>query len=122
LIVRGNRAEFDKNVSKNVNLDVAPPSTGDSSSPAPGGGGQTPSGSSGGPIKPGGRVQTTSAVNVRDAAGGNRMGTQPVGSSGTVVDDKGKFGLARWKNSWWWKIDYDTGADGWSIQDWLSGL
>lgn len=62
-------------------------------------------------FKVGDRVRTTGATNVRATPNGTIRGSQPEGSFGTVV------GGHRHANGFiWWKIDYETGADGWSAE------
>ncbi len=59
----------------------------------------------------------SSSVSVRSGAGTiyRKLGTQIVGALGTVVDGP------RYKNGYtWWKINYDTGVDGWSVGNYLS--
>lgn len=64
----------------------------------------------------GDRIETTNNVNVRNSPSlsGTLLGTQLLGSRGNVVDGP-VFG----NNYWWWKINYDFGADGWSVEDFL---
>jgi len=67
----------------------------------------------------GSRVRTTANLNVRatPSIGGALLGTQVAGSTGTVI------GCSVFANGFtWWQIDYDTGADGWSVQDFLVSL
>ncbi|HEY8031758.1 MAG TPA: CARDB domain-containing protein, partial [Methylocella sp.] len=65
----------------------------------------------------GDRVQTTANLNVYATAStsGTILGQQAVGSLGTVIG-----GPITANNFVWWNINYDIGADGWSIQDYLA--
>ena len=65
----------------------------------------------------GDRVQTTANLNVYATAStsGTILGQQAVGSLGTVIG-----GPTTVNGVVWWNIDYDIGADGWSIQDYLA--
>jgi hypothetical protein len=59
----------------------------------------------------GNRVRTTAPTHVRGShsLSGTLVGVQPAGAAGTVVDTAVEAdGLT------WWKIDYDSGPDGWS--------
>ena len=62
------------------------------------------------------RVQTYNAntVNVRQVPEGTVLGTQPSGVIGTVVGGPSYAG-----NLWWWKINYDSGVGGWSVENFL---
>ena len=64
----------------------------------------------------GGSVTTASALNVRSspATSGALLGTQPAGASGTVTG-----GPVQANGYWWWQVDYATGPDGWSVENWL---
>ena len=65
------------------------------------------------------RVITTANLNVYATAStsGTILGHQAVGSLGTVIG-----GPITTTNFVWWNIDYDVGADGWSIQDYLAAV
>ncbi|MGH8587161.1 MAG: hypothetical protein ACREWE_13615, partial [Gammaproteobacteria bacterium] len=66
------------------------------------------------PFAIGARVQVVNeTINVRETPGGTLLGTQPVGSLGTVVagPEVTPNGVI------WYRIDYDSGVDGWSGQD-----
>ena len=67
----------------------------------------------------GARVQVVNTtINVRATPGGTLLGTQPVGSLGTVL-----AGPAVTPNGViWYQIDYDSGVDGWSGQDNLDNV
>jgi len=55
------------------------------------------------------------AVNLDVSSGpssaANILGTQPAGATGTVTS-----GPVFADGLWWWNIDYDNGADGWSLE------
>jgi hypothetical protein len=64
------------------------------------------------------RVQVTNAtLNVRATPdiGGTLLGSQTNGALGTVVG--GPIAQAGYS---WWQINYDTGVDGWSVEDYLA--
>lgn len=63
------------------------------------------------------RVQTTSNLNVRAAASatGALLGTQSLGSLGTIVS-----GGTSADGYFWWNVNYDSGADGWSVENYLA--
>jgi hypothetical protein len=64
----------------------------------------------------GDRVQvTTSKLNIRSIPGGSVIGSQKLGALGTVTN-----GPAVAKGYTWWQINYDTGVDGWSVEDYLA--
>lgn len=65
---------------------------------------------------PGARVQTSSNLNVRSSAsaGATLLGTQSLGALGTVVS-----GGVQADGFFWWNINYDSGVDGWSVEDYL---
>ena len=58
---------------------------------------------------------TTNHLKVRSSAGGTWIGTQRYGATGTVV-----AGPTNANGYTYWKVDYTSGVDGWSAQDWLS--
>jgi uncharacterized repeat protein (TIGR02543 family) len=62
------------------------------------------------------RVQTTAVLNVRatPSLSGNLLGTQTSGSLGTIIG-----GPVYADGYWWWNVNYDTGFDGWSVEDYL---
>src|SRR3989338_4281525 len=64
----------------------------------------------------GDRVRVTETMNVRAGASANSVlrGTQPAGALGTITGGSTANG-----GYFWWNIDYDTGADGWSVEDYL---
>jgi hypothetical protein len=59
-------------------------------------------------------VSTTAKINVRSTAGGRRIGSQNRGANGTVIG-----GPTQAQGYTWWQINYDSGVDGWSVQDFL---
>jgi len=61
-------------------------------------------------------VQTNANLNVRatPSSSGTLLGAQPTGAYGTVVG-----GPTFADTYWWWNINYDSGADGWSVEDYL---
>ncbi len=63
------------------------------------------------------RVQTTANLNVRStpSTAGTLLGTQALGSLGTVVS-----GPVAGSGFNWWQVNYDAGADGYSVQDYLA--
>jgi chitodextrinase len=67
-------------------------------------------------IAVGSRVTTTANLNVRQTAspGATKLGTEPVGSLGTVVG-----GPTTASGHTWWQINYDNTINGWSIGDYL---
>ncbi|TSC69223.1 MAG: Uncharacterized protein G01um101456_290 [Parcubacteria group bacterium Gr01-1014_56] len=64
----------------------------------------------------GNRVQTTATLNVRGSASptGTLLGTQVLNTLGTVVSGPTASGGFNW-----WNINFDTGADGWSVEDFM---
>ncbi|KKT13412.1 MAG: hypothetical protein UV94_C0033G0003, partial [Parcubacteria group bacterium GW2011_GWC1_43_30] len=61
------------------------------------------------------RVQVSSGpLNVRQTANGTLLGTQTTGALGTVTGGPTNTGGFNW-----WNINYDSGADGWSVEDYL---
>ena len=65
----------------------------------------------------GDRVETIQNLNVRSipSISGILLGEQSTGSAGTV-----RKGPVTTNIFIWWNIDYDTGADGWSAEKWLT--
>ena len=61
-------------------------------------------------------VSVSERVRVRAAAGtaGASRGAQPAGTYGTVID-----GPVDAQGYRWWKIDYENGVDGWSVENFL---
>ncbi|MDO8521425.1 MAG: hypothetical protein Q7S52_04880 [bacterium] len=68
-------------------------------------------------FKYGNRVQVigTASLNVRATANGTLRGTQITGALGTVTG-----GPTNVNGYNWWNINYDTGADGWSVENYLA--
>jgi hypothetical protein len=64
----------------------------------------------------GSTVQTTSRLQVRSAAStsATSLGRQSKGATGTILE-----GPLSANGYTWWKIDYASGADGWSIDSYL---
>lgn len=62
------------------------------------------------------RIQTTSNLNVRATAGatGTLLGTQSLGSLGTIVS-----GGQSADGYFWWNVNYDSGVDGYSVEDYM---
>jgi hypothetical protein len=62
-------------------------------------------------LKIGSRIQLSSITNVRSSGSlnGLLLGTQPANSFGTILE-----GPIQSEGISWWRIDYDTGVDGWS--------
>jgi hypothetical protein len=68
-------------------------------------------------ISIGGRVLTTAAQGVRATAPkGSIVGTQPAGAAGTVKEGPVV------KEQTWWKVNYDTGVDGWTSAKYLTAM
>lgn len=57
---------------------------------------------------------TALAVNVRDGANGNVIGSQDNGSTGTVQGGGTQSG-----GYYWWNVDFDSGTDGWVAENFL---
>ena len=63
----------------------------------------------------GATIQTTALLlNVRASAGGVILGTQLKRATGVIVG-----GPVVVSGKTWWQLDYATGADGWSMEDFL---
>jgi hypothetical protein len=66
----------------------------------------------------GDRIQTTSTIGLKVRTGHGLsysiIATQPIGSWGTIID-----GSSSTDGYIWWKIRYDNGYTGWSVQNWL---
>jgi hypothetical protein len=62
-------------------------------------------------------VRTTAVLNIRSTPSitSSRLGRQPVGSQGTVLE-----GPVVADGFSWYKVDYDTGPDGWSAGSYLT--
>ncbi len=61
---------------------------------------------------------TQNLTNVRSTPAGTSVNTQDMSSLGTVVDGPTVASLAGVSYSWW-KVDFDTGADGWVAEPFL---
>ena len=64
----------------------------------------------------GGRVKVTSKLNVRKTPSlkSKLLGIQPAGALGTVIG-----GPVSADGYIWWNINFDSGKDGWSVQNYL---
>lgn len=64
----------------------------------------------------GNRVYTTDNLNVRSlpSLSSTSLGVAPAGTQGTVIG--GPVSAVGFN---WWQIDYDSGADGWSVENYL---
>ena len=62
------------------------------------------------------RIHVIAGLQVRDApsTSANILGIQGYGSIGTIIG-----GPVYANGHWWWLIDFDAGADGWAIGDYL---
>lgn len=58
-------------------------------------------------------VKTQGQLNVRDNPAGTEIGSQKNGE-GIIVG-----GPVYAADYWWWQVDYTTGVDGWSVENWL---
>jgi hypothetical protein len=74
----------------------------------------TPLSTSSSKFKTGNKVKTTAKLNVRNKPSIDAPidGVQPLGSQGTIFD-----GPVTAPGFTWYRINYDTGPDGWSVQD-----
>jgi len=75
----------------------------------------TPSSTSG--LSIGSRVKTAYTVNIRETAGGTIKGYQYTSAQGTVIDGPITAGIYVW-----WKVDFDSGADGWAAGSYLTAI
>jgi parallel beta-helix repeat protein len=64
----------------------------------------------------GASITTTSGLNVRSSASltASILGTQATGATGSIIGGPVNAG-----GYWWWQVNYDTGADGWSVENYL---
>jgi hypothetical protein len=62
----------------------------------------------------GDRIVVAEAVKVRDGANGVHNNAQQRGATGTIIGGPVVTG-----GYTWWSINYDTGTDGWSAEDFL---
>ncbi|TSC82756.1 MAG: hypothetical protein G01um101420_114 [Parcubacteria group bacterium Gr01-1014_20] len=67
-------------------------------------------------FKVGDSVITTDNLNVRTGPSGVHIGIQLPNARGTITGGPVWSILGRW----WWAVNYDTGEDGWSAEDWLT--
>ena len=66
----------------------------------------------------GGRVMVTAnKLKIRATPAGKTIGSQILNAQGTIIG-----GPITKNGHTWWNIDYDTGADGWSAQNYLAPL
>jgi hypothetical protein len=63
------------------------------------------------------RVKTTASVTVRKnpSTSARKLGTQPSGALGTITS-----GPRTGSGYTWWQVNFDTSADGWVIQNYLT--
>ena len=54
---------------------------------------------------------------MRDAAAGTKIGLQKLGSTGVIVGGPTKKGAYTWL-----KVNWDSGADGWSVQNYVQKI
>ncbi len=59
-------------------------------------------------------VKTTTKINIRSSANGTKVGSQSLNAKGVVVSGPTTAG-----GYTWWKVNYDSGVDGWSVEDYL---
>jgi hypothetical protein len=57
------------------------------------------------------QVNELGPANVRTGAGGTLLGTQPIGTFGTITGKPMGY-----NDLIWWPVDYDSGIDGWSTE------
>ncbi len=66
-------------------------------------------------------IEATSAVNVRNAAGGTTVnGQAPAGTRGTITGTIAHAqigGTGRWYH--WWQVSFDNGLTGWTVEDFI---
>ena len=64
----------------------------------------------------GDRVKTTSNLNIRNTANtsGTLLGTRKLGDTGTVSSGPIYSNLF-----WWWNVNFDSGVDGWAVENYL---
>jgi peptidoglycan hydrolase-like protein with peptidoglycan-binding domain len=70
-----------------------------------------------GSLKVGSKVTTTERLNVRSSANPTALllGMKEKNSKGVIIDGPVSNG-----GHTWWKVTYDTGLSGWSVQTWLT--
>lgn len=64
----------------------------------------------------GANIKTTDYLNVRTSASltASTLGVQAVNATGTIIG-----GAITANGHTWWQINYATGPDGWSVQDFM---
>ncbi len=62
----------------------------------------------------GDKVVVVTKVNVRSTPNGTIVGKQSTGTTGTLIG-----GPTNANGYTWWNIDYSTGADGWTAEDFM---
>lgn len=64
----------------------------------------------------GARIKTTDYLNVRTSASltAPTLGVQSINAMGTIT-----VGPTTANGYTWWNVDYDSGPDGWSVQNWM---
>lgn len=67
----------------------------------------------------GDRVRAGQAVNVRNAAAGSAIGQRVIGDAGRITDGPVTAALPGGSLFIWWRVDWDTGVDGWSFENGL---
>ncbi len=75
-------------------------------------------------FKVGDRIITTAAVNVRASASSDSttwVSTQPKGALGSVISGP-VLDSSALTAYWYWDINYDSGADGWSVENYLQAI
>lgn len=70
----------------------------------------------------GGRVEASQNTNVRAAPAGTLLGTRAIGDTGTVLEGPVTATLPGGSPLVWWRVDWDTGVDGWSFENGLASL
>lgn len=62
----------------------------------------------------GANIQTTDYVNVRTSASltASTLGVQPINATGVIT-------AGPVTGHTWWNVNYASGPDGWSVQDWM---
>lgn len=69
----------------------------------------------------GDRVQASGSWTIRSSAAGTAIGTTTSGYQGTIIDGPTYVSLSGvWY--YWYKINWESGTDGWSVQDGLTAL
>jgi hypothetical protein len=63
----------------------------------------------------GSRITVTEGLKIRSSASGTQIGRQGVGSQGVIVG-----GPVLSQGYTWWNVNFDSGTDGWCVQNYLS--